>query len=265
MPEFSASDRTGSEPVFPSRPGDRLTDGGPRYKETPLDPALHTVHLAEPFNTVTATFFILIVFFWLGRLWGRFRQFPFVTMCLPILLTGGIGGTLYHAARSDRLFFLLDVIPISVLGAAGSIFLTFRLGRTLGIWRVLAYSIGLLCVYFAVNLVLFRFVQFPNPNLRVNLSYAMLALMLLIPLVAVLIRTRFRHAGWVIGGLFCFGIAWFCRLIDRSSLDTLPMGTHWLWHTFGAITTFAIAQYFYLLEGGSPPSRTAAPHASNGV
>ncbi|MCZ2341015.1 MAG: hypothetical protein LC104_04370 [Bacteroidales bacterium] len=269
MPEIPKADHPASDIALAAHLGNRLPDGGPRYKETPHDPALYRAQLAEPYNTVTATFFILIAFFWLGRLWGRFRQHPFVTLCLPILLTGGIGGTLYHATRSDRLFFLLDVIPISVLGAAGSIFLMIRLGRSLGFARMLVYSAGLVCVYLGMNVMLFRFVTFPNPNLRVNLSYATLAMILLIPLFVVLIRTRFRHAGWVIGGLLSFGIAWFCRLIDRGDLDTLPMGTHWLWHTFGAITTFAIAQYFYLLEGmesgscsekpGSSPTRNPSP------
>jgi hypothetical protein len=27
------------------------------------------------------------------------------------------------------------------------------------------------------------------------------------------------------------------------------MGSHWLWHTFGAITTALIVEYFYLVEG----------------
>ena len=29
----------------------------------------------------------------------------------------------------------------------------------------------------------------------------------------------------------------------------LPMGTHWLWHTFGAITTQLVTEYFYRIEG----------------
>ena len=29
----------------------------------------------------------------------------------------------------------------------------------------------------------------------------------------------------------------------------LPMGTHWLWHTFGAISTALVVEYFYLVEG----------------
>ena len=232
---------------FVGQVGSRMPDGGPRYKETPPDPT--AVPVAEPFNAVTASFFVLIVAFWFWRLWGRFGRFPFLTACMPILLAGGIGGTLYHAFRTQRVWFLMDVIPISVLGVAGAVYLTVRLGRALGPWKVLAVAVGLIAVYLFVNGVLFRMVLRPgNPNLTVNLSYASLALILLLPLGVVLVRTRFRHGGWVATALASFAVAWFCRLVDGGTYDPLAMGTHWLWHTFGAITTLAITEYFYLLE-----------------
>jgi len=78
----------------------RLPDGGPRYVETPPDPtAPGAPFVAEPWNTVTASFFILIALVWIWRLRGRFRDYPFVVCCMPILLAGGIGGTLYHGTR----------------------------------------------------------------------------------------------------------------------------------------------------------------------
>jgi hypothetical protein len=232
---------------FLGKVGDRLPDGGPRYKETPPDPT--AVPIAEPFNAVTASFFVLIVLFWAWRLWGKFARYPFLTACMPILLAGGIGGTLYHAFRTRRAWFLMDVIPISLLGIAGAVYLTVRLGRALGAWRVLAVAVGLIAAYVFVNGVLFRTVlRAENPNLRVNLSYASLALVLIVPLAVVLIRTRFRHFGWVATALVSFAVAWFCRLVDGTPWGDLPMGTHWLWHTFGALTTLAITEYFYLLE-----------------
>jgi hypothetical protein len=231
---------------FLGRVGDRLPDGGPRYKETPPNP--YVVPIAEPFNAVTASFFVLIVVFWFWRLWGRFGRFPFLTACMPILLAGGIGGTLYHAFRTQRIWFLMDVIPISVLGIAGAVYLAVRLGRSVGRWRVFAIAVGLVAAYGIMNTVFFQLVRFPNRNLTVNLSYATLALILILPLLVVLVRTRFRHVGWVATALASFGIAWFCRLVDGGTYDPLRMGTHWLWHTFGAITTLAITEYFYRIE-----------------
>ena len=60
-------------------------------------------------------------------------------------------------------------------------------------------------VYALVNGVLFQLAPTSIRNLRVNLSYASLALIILLPLVVVLVRTRFRHVGWVAGGLASFG------------------------------------------------------------
>lgn len=229
-------------------PRQRLTDGGPRYQETPPDPAeLPPGTLAEPYNAITATLFIFIAITWFIRLRGRYRQYAFLTCMLPILLAGGIGGTLYHAFRSRKLYFLLDVIPISLLGVAGAIWLTIRLGRGLGFARIGLITLAILGAYTATNAFVFRSIRWDNPNVPVNLSYASLALVLCAPLAAVLWRTRFRHVGWVVAGLVCFAHAWFFRLIDNTGLFNIPMGTHWLWHTYGAACTMLILEYFYRL------------------
>jgi hypothetical protein len=111
----------------------RLSDGGPRYVETPPNPsASDAPFVAEPWNTVTASFFIWIALAWLWRVRGRYRAFPFLVCCMPILLAGGIGGTLFHGTRTARLYFLLDVIPISLLGIAGAVFMAYRLSPATG-------------------------------------------------------------------------------------------------------------------------------------
>lgn len=242
---------------FVTDAGTRLaTDRGPVYRETPPDPWA-VDGLAEPFNTITASLFVAIVLGWCWRLRGRWRQFPFTAASLPVLMAGAAGGVLYHGTRTRRLYFLLDVIPISLLGAAGACYLTVRLGFAYGMKRVLASAVGLVSLYLLLNAVLFRTVRGSNPNLPVNLSYAALAVMILLPLGFTLARTRFRHAGWVAGGLASFFIAWFCRLVDNGPWDTTSMGTHWLWHTFGAITTQALYEYFYRLEGEAGRSANA--------
>lgn len=227
----------------------RLADGGPRYQETPLDPfSADAAAIAEPWNTVTAALFIGIVGYWLVMLFRRRTSYPFVMACLPILLAGGIGGTIYHANRTQKAYFLLDVIPISLLGLAGSCWLTVRLSRSLGWWRIAAYGIGLFVVYLAVNGLLFSLIQSENKNLRVNLSYASLAVVILTPISVVLVRTKFRYGRWVLAAIGCFALAWLCRLVDRTALSPLSMGTHWLWHIFGAITTQILIAYFVKLE-----------------
>ena len=229
----------------PDAPFERLPDGGPRYLETPADPSLPAPFVAEPYNAVTASFFVLIACFWIGRLAGRYRRFPFLVCCLPILLAGGVGGTLYHAFRTRRAYLMLDVIPIQLLGLAGSVYLAVRLGRRFGRKRVAAISAILLVAFVFVNGLL-RLVPNDIPTLRISLNYASLAAILLIPVVITLVRSRFAHAGFVWAGLASFAIALFFRFVDPYS--PLPMGTHWLWHTFGAICTAFVVEYFYRVE-----------------
>jgi hypothetical protein len=257
---------TATQPDWALIMRDRMPDRGPRYTETPADPyAPDAPVIAEPWNTITASLFIWIVLWWAWRLRGRFRQYPFLVCCMPILLAGGIGGTLYHGTRASVVYFLLDVIPISLLGLAGALFMAFRfLGRR-QLWLLPAVVV----VYIAANQILFSAVGRVSPQLRINLSYASLAGLVLTPVVLVLIRTRFRHGGWVVAGLIIFVFAWIFRLVDRDIGPYLAMGSHWLWHTFGAISTALMVEYFYLVEGertidgrtptareevGSPPS-----------
>ena len=231
-------------------PPERLADGGPRYVETPADLyAPEAPYVAEPWNAVTASFFIFIVLAWVWRLRGRYRRFPFLVCCMPILMAGGIGGTLYHAFRTQRAYFLLDLIPILILGAASSLFLAIRLGRSVGWKRVASISVAVVIAYLFVNgLVLL--VPTPIPTLRVSVNYTTQAAVILIPVIVTLVRSRFAYAGFVWAGLGSFAIAIFFRFVDPYS--PLPMGTHWLWHSFGALCTVFVIEYFYRVERGAP-------------
>jgi hypothetical protein len=178
---------------------------------------------------------------------------------MPVLLAGGIGGTLYHATRTSRLYFLLDVVPISLLGLAGAVFMAVRYFGRARMWMLVL----LLLFYAGMNRLFFSALGPMDRQLSINLSYASLALVLLTPVALVLWRTRFRHGGWIVVGLLSFAIAWFCRLVDQHSAERMPMGTHWLWHTFGAISTAAVVQFFYKVEGEKVDENPAQPPATS--
>jgi hypothetical protein len=235
MPDLKSHDQTAV----------RAPDGGPVYTETPTEiralkpyPGL----VAEPWNAVTAFLFVLVAGYWLVRLRGRLRRYPFLAVSLPLLLVGGIGGTLYHGLRNWVGFFLMDVIPIYLLGLIVSVYWWVRLGPQVRHLLAMVVVLGFL--------QLLGMWQLPT-HWAINLSYAMLALLIVAPLSLVLIRTRGRHAGWVATAFVAFGTAWFCRLADTWDDPLLPMGTHWLWHVFGAITTAALTEYVFLIEGVS--------------
>lgn len=260
--ERTAAEPPATEPDWALLLNGRLPDGGPRYVETPPDPlAPDAPFVAEPWNTVTATFFIWIALYWLWRVRVRFRDFPFLVACMPILLAGGVGGTLFHGTRAMRFFFLLDVIPISLLGLAGGLFMASRLmGKRPPLTR-LAVLCGVLVFYAVVNRLFFAALGPMNRQLSINLSYASLASIVLLPVVLVLWKTRFRHGGWVVAGVLSFAVAWVARLVDQYSAEYLPMGTHWLWHTFGALTTAFIVTYFYRVEAEAAEEHRASEGA----
>ncbi len=219
----------------------RLADGGPTYVETPTDPANYPDWIVEPWNTGSAALFVVIPLVWIWILRGRYRHHPFLTICLPILLLGGIGGLLYHGLRRYNAFRLMDAVPIYLLGLVVTIWIWIRLGPKL--WHV--FGMIALVVFLQI---LWQVIQLPL-HWTINLSYASLALLIVVPIVLALIRTRFRYAGWVYTSVICFAIAWVCRISDTIRPPLLPMGTHWLWHLFGAFCTASLSVYVYKLEG----------------
>jgi hypothetical protein len=214
-----------SEP--PGRP--LPADGGPVYAETDL-----TRSIAEPLNAASALAFVALAGLWAWRLRGRFRRHAFLAGCLPLLAAGGVGGTLYHAFRRSPAFYLLDVVPISLLAVSVSTYLWARLRR----WWYLVLALP---IYFAVGAL-------PRAELShavINLSYLLLAVVILLPVLLTLRLTRWRGARWVGLALGLFAVALALRAIDPVA--AVPGGTHWLWHLFGAAATAALAEYLYRL------------------
>jgi predicted membrane channel-forming protein YqfA (hemolysin III family) len=245
---------TAAEPDLAMLANAELRDRGPRYTETPPDPySADAPFIAEPWNAVTASFFVFIAAAWLWRLRGRYRESPFLVACLPILLAGGIGGTLYHGLRTERAYFLLDVIPIQLLALAGSVFIAIKLWKRRG-WL---YLVGAIAIYIGVSALLFNLLLPTSRQLAVNLNYAALATMVVLPIAIRLIATKFRHGSWFAAGLVAFAIAWFFRLVDERVGVYLPIGTHWLWHTFGAISTALVIEYFHRVESEPSPEPPA--------
>jgi len=221
----------------------RGPDRGPLYTETPAELKAGLAYpgvVAEPWNAATAFLFVLIVVYWVARLRGRLIRHPFLAVTLPLLFVGGVGGTLYHGTRSWQGFFWMDVLPIYLLGLIVSVYWWVRLGPRVRHLLSMLVVLGILQLLGIWQL---------SPPWKIQLSYALLAMLILIPLALVMIRTRARHWQWVATSLVSFGIAWFFRIVDTWDPPVLPMGTHWLWHTFGAATTFALAEYVYLIEG----------------
>ena len=210
-------------------------DGGMLYTETDM------AHLfPEPFNTITSFFFLAIAIYWTLKVWGRGRQYTFLSIATALLYIGGIGGTIYHGLRRWNIFIMMDWLPIMLLCVMAGIYFLARLTR----W----YYGALLVICYAVFQVFARSYLRGNGDIQlfININYAIMAAIVLVPVTAYLIRTHFIHGRWVGFALIAFIAALTFRVAD--GWGWLHSGTHFLWHSFGAVAAFCMFQYLYLIN-----------------
>ena len=217
-------------------------DFGPIYSET--DRSRFPV---EPWNTaINAIFFFILVYFAVQtRL--DYKRYPLIVAGLPILLVGFVGGTVFHATRSNSLWLILDFLPILIL--AGMTALYF--------WKRLAGSIFKAVLFVVIPVGAIRMIGaavLPR-HFFISLSYGTLALALLIPIFICSFREGAREMLLLIGALLIFAVALLCRILD-SVLGTsiLPMGTHFLWHLFGGVSVFLLMKFILVNRFGSSRS-----------
>ncbi len=207
-------------------------DGGTLYAETNLQ---H--FFPEPFNAITSGFFLAIAVYWTIKLWGNFKDHPFLTYCLVLLYIGGIGGTTYHAFRAWRIFIMMDWMPIMLLCISAGLYFIAKLMK----WY---YAVMIVVAYIAFQVIFRKMMMMDNPQLFININYAMMASLVLLPVLANLIHTKWNYGRWVGIALGSFVIALTFRIADKWAL--LSIGTHFLWHVFGAIASFCMFNYIYL-------------------
>jgi hemolysin III len=211
-----------------------ITDGGPQYAETDL-----SLFIVEPFNTVTAFLFVLLGTYWILKLRRQLPEQLFLFIISLILMVGSIGGTLYHAFRTSRFFLFMDWVPIMLILLITVYYILFQLFATH--WKVIILFLGML--FLPISL---RKLFVANRNLGISLNYILMASMVLLPLFFYLLKTSFQNYKWVAFALASFAIAISFRILDLSKL--LPMGTHFLWHLFGALATHFLFEYLYRMH-----------------
>lgn len=229
-------DGTPSAPLasdgLPTLAGRSLSDYGPVYRET--KPGRFPV---EPWATASNLAFLLLVLTWAGRLRGRWRRHPLLAAALPLLTLGWIGGTIYHATRSHPAWLLLDWVPIALLLLATGAALWRRLtGRT-----ALSLALTILPLGLSASLLLSPL----PPGIRITANYALMGLSLALPAVLHCALRFPRGAPRLIVALAAFAAALAFRQWDLASPASLPMGTHFLWHLFGALAAFCVIGYLF--------------------
>ena len=212
-------------------------DSGPIYIETNL-----ARWPAEPWNAASNLAFLAIFAWWAWRTRGRWKQQRIIVACLPVLFVGWVGGTVYHANRSSDVWLLMDFLPIATLAFAVSCAYWLKL---LGSpWKVLAVAV---LPFGAVRVGAWSLPV--SDHARISAGYAAMAIGLAAPLSIQAWRTRNPAGRWLVWAMLSFGVALAFRFADRPGAPIagiLPMGSHWLWHLFGALATQFTLEFVYL-------------------
>ena len=213
-----------------------IHDTGPLYAETrggriPV----------EPWSTWTNLIFLAVVVYWAVKTRMSWRRHPLIVVSLPLILVGFIAGTVYHATRSHQVWLVMDYMPILILLAVFCYYL----------WRDLVGSpliaLGLVFLIFAlVRTVMAVLFVTLSRSTAINIGYSLMTFTVVVPAVAHCRLRAPRAWPWLVAALAGFAVAVFFRAIDLGlAARLLPMGTHFLWHIFGGISTFFVLGYVY--------------------
>jgi hemolysin III len=209
-------------------------DFGPIYAETVMGR-----FPVEPWNTFSNLVFLFVCIHFARKTALSRERHPLLVMSLPVLLVGYIGGTVFHATRSANIWLYLDFMPIFILTLAAAVhFWSLLLG---GLWR----SLIVMPLPFAFTSILHKTLPLSRQG-SISIGYLGLACGILLPGFLFCLKDRLRHGGWLFGAFASFGVAITFRLLDKDL--AFPMGTHFLWHIFGGLSTFSLMNYIYLVD-----------------
>lgn len=193
-------------------------DGGMLYTETNMAQLF-----PEPLNAITSGFFLMIALYWTVKMKGNFKSNPFLTYCLVLLYIGGIGGTVYHALRQWSVFIMMDWMPIMLLCVSAGVYFLAQSTK----WY---YAVLMVLGYVGLQFSIRNLLSADNIHLFVNINYALMALLVLLPVLKYLIYTKWKAGKWVGYALLSFALALTFRIADKW--EWLSFGTHFLWHSF---------------------------------
>lgn len=206
-------------------------DSGPIYQET-----IEGRIPVEPFNTYSNLIFIaILVYFWI-KIRKNPKQHPFFLFAIPVIFMSWVGGTVYHGTRSHQFWLVLDWLPIMLVCLGGIVYFITKIKKKW--WERLLFFLGLMLISFLPRLIIL-----PN-EYRISFGYTVTAITVLTPFIWYAYNTGWKNVQLILMAIFIFGLAVTFRTLDNITV-LLPMGTHWLWHTFGGVAVFFLLLYIY--------------------
>lgn len=208
-----------------------LQDGGPLYTET--NPG-HII--VEPWNALSSLFIVIPAVIWLIRIRKDYKSYRFLAFCMPLMILGGTGSTIFHAFRASGFFLIMDVLPTAILSLSLGIYFWSKLVRK---W---SYVIILIFLFIVPRFLFFR--NLPQ-HAAINVSYAFSGIFIGLPLLLTLFKNSWYRINLVVYAIVFFTIALIFRETDTYPISFLPMGTHFLWHVFSGFGAYCILAYLY--------------------
>jgi len=145
----------------------------------------------------------------------------------------------YHGTRSNCFWLFLDWIPIVLnVGVLSFVFWNgyfqnWKIALLFGLPPTLAAT--LLQLYFGFHSVLYS-----------TLAYLSLFLSAIASLIFWIRKKGSLHLRLLGFAMISVGLSFLARLAERSPhFDFLTMGTHFLWHIFGAMTCHLVLLYLH--------------------
>jgi hypothetical protein len=209
----------------------RLADGGPLYMETHQGQ-----FIVEPWNAVTSLFMLIPAIYWIWKFRRSEGKNILLWIVAALIITGGIGSALFHGFRASVFFLVMDVLPSAILTLTLSIYFWIRILKKW--WYVF---------FILVPLFGSRFIFWGNlpEHASINLGYFLTGVSVGLPLIILLFMTKFTHWLPIVISILSFTFALVFRQIDQVPISFLPMGTHFLWHSFSAVGAYFILDYLY--------------------
>lgn len=214
-----------------------LTDGGPLYTETDF-----SHWLVEPWNAITSLAFLVPAVYWLWKIRLNFREYPILCLAGLLLFTGGTGSTLFHAFRSSRALIVMDFLPMALATFTVSAYMWYRV-----LFNKWYYVVAIMAPILVLRQYLFDWLNHHN---AINVSYFLSGVMIFLPMLLWLVETKWKQYSDALWAVSFFSISLFFRQIDAWEPPLTPIGTHFLWHLFGAWGSFYLARYLYGIEKG---------------
>ena len=168
--------------------------------------------------------------------------------CMPLLILGGVGSTLFHGLRLSPYLLMMDWLPIVLLTLAVSIYFWYRVLPKW--WQVVLVVLG----FILMRVVLYKFIK---GAAGINISYFINGVNMFVPALILLRQTHNAHAKWLVYAILFFIAALMFRQVDLWRVDILPMGCHWLWHVFCGVGAFALSTYLVKIAKPTPLPATS--------